>query len=405
VTRTDHRDARPQQILGREFLLLLLANFLQQTSLGALLFLPSFLVVLGADRGQVGWLIGIGHGSGVAAALLAGAAIDRWGRKPVALAGSVLTIAGLALTAVLKEPDWVALVQQLLLSAGAAFLLNSYYVWAADIIPEARRTEGLCYFGASSLLPLAMGYLPLALGISGLSLRWFFLAAAVAVAAAALLTAMLLREPARPDLRDQLRWHDIATLLASRSLRPVWLITFGFGGAIELFSAFATLALTGQMHGNPGVFWLLYSLTAVVLRLAGARLPVRLGVRRTMLLACISAALAAALTAVASRPAWAALAGALGGFAHGFGYPALITMLVGRAPSHLRGTAVAVLDALWYVVILVLAPVMGSLADWAGRDAIVFELGGAGTLVIAVVWFAWERRLSAVPRAGGGTSI
>jgi MFS family permease len=392
VSRRRRRDADPREFLGREFFLLLSANFLGQISVGATVLLPAFLAALGADRRDVGWLVGLGQGSGAVVGLLAGVASDRHGRRPVVIAGCLLSAVGLALSAVLQRADGLALVQQLLVAAGAACILNGYYVWATDIIPAARRTEGLCYFSASSLLPLALGYLPFELGRSGLALRWFFVAAAALITASALLALVVLREHRARGPGEALRWRDLRAVIASPRLRSVWLLTFGFGGVLELFAAFATLTLAAQVRGNPGVFWLLYSITAVVLRLAGARLPGRLGEHRTILLAWLSAALAAGAIAVADRPAWAAVAGVFAGIAHGYGYPALISLLVGRVPARLRGTGVAALDALWFVVALVLAPAMGALADRAGRDAIIFELGGAGSLVIAVAWIACERR-------------
>ena len=384
-----HAGAKP--LLGRELILLLAANFLQQTSFAAVLLVPPFLSALGADRSDLGWLVGIGQGSGAIAAPFAGYAIDRWGRKSAVLVGSALTIAGLLLTATLDRAGWYAVVPQLLASAGGAFVLVGYYVWAVDIIPETRRVEGLCYVGASNLLPVTLGYLPFELGSSGASLRWFFIAAAGAVAASVALTAALLREPPRAEVGDKLRWHDAIALLASPGLRSTWIVTLGFAGILELFATFATVALAHQVPGNPGVFWLLYGATAVVVRVAGARLPGRVGTRWTMVLAWSAAGVAAALIAAADRPAWAAIAGAVGGIAHGYGYPALLTVLVDRAPAHLRGTAMAVLDTLWYVVFLVLAPAMGSLAERAGSDAIIFQVAAVGTWVIAAAWFAWER--------------
>ena len=392
MTRPAPRDPGPGGFPVREFLLLLSANFLGQISVGAVVLLPAFLAALGTDRRDIGVLIGLGQGGGAIVGLIAGVASDRHGRKPVVVAGSLLSACGLALSAVLEHAGWLALAQQLLVSAGAACILNGYYAWATDIIPAARRTEGLCYFSASSLLPLALGYLPFELGHSGLALRWFFVAAAGLIAASALLVLVALRERRCPEHGEDLSWRDLRAILGSRRLRSLWLLTFGFGGALELFAAFATLTLSAQVRGNPGVFWLLYSVTAVVLRLAGARVPGRLGEHRTILLAWISAGLGAAAIALAVSPAWAALAGVFAGIAHGYGYPALVTLLVSRVPRHLRGTGMAALDALWFVVALVLAPTMGALADRTGRDAIIFEVGSAGTLVIAAAWLVWERR-------------
>lgn len=386
-----------QRPLGRGFSVLLAANFLQQSQLGAIVLVPPLLAALGADRARVGWLVGVGNASGVAAALTAGLALDRWGRKPVVIAGSVLSAAGLILGAALQRADWLALVMQLLISAGSASLLNGYYVWATDVIPEPRRIEGLCYFGASNLLPLALGYLPFELGSAGQSLRWCFIAASCAVAVSAVIAASALREPPRPERAESLRWRDIAGALISPALRPIWLLVFGFGGILELFATFATLAIADRVPGNPGVFWLCYAVTAAVLRVTGARLPARLGVARTMWLACVAAALAGLTIALAGSPASVAVAGVLGGAAHGYGYPALLTLLVGRAPAQLRGTVVAVLDALWCAVLVVLAPALGVAADWTGSDGVVFELGAAGALVTAVVWLGWERRLGRAP--------
>ena len=94
------------------------------------------------------------------------------------------------------------------------------------------------------------------------------------------------------------------------------------------------------MGGSAGLF-AAYSVVCIVLRIAGARLPERLGPRRSVTIAFTTMALALAGLAAFAQP-WALwLAAVVIGVGMAFQYPSLMALTVNRSPERERAAALS----------------------------------------------------------------
>jgi MFS family permease len=173
--------------------------------LGLFLVLPVFAVFAGdLPGGQDVMLVGLALGAyGLTQACLQipfGLASDRWGRKPVIVAGLLIFAAGSFAAAAAPDIYWM-IVGRVLQGAGA--ISAAVTALAADLTREQHRTKIMAMIGASIGLVFAASLviappLAAALGLSGL----FVLIGALALGAIALL---FLAVPPQPTFPRQAR--------------------------------------------------------------------------------------------------------------------------------------------------------------------------------------------------------
>ena len=77
---------------GRTFVLAAAANFAHSLALHSYLHLPGFLQDLGADEFGIGTIMAVAFCTAIVVRPSLGRMMDSWGRRPVAMIGSVLNI-------------------------------------------------------------------------------------------------------------------------------------------------------------------------------------------------------------------------------------------------------------------------------------------------------------------------
>ena len=388
-----HEAVERPRLATRPFVLLMAAQFLQALGWSSMIMLPLHLDGMGATRTQIGMVMATASIGGLLLRPLIGWALDTVGRKPTLVVGTVLLAGGIALLAIPTELSPTLYAARVVYGLGSATLFTGYFTLASDIIPVARRTEGLALFGVSGLLPLALnGYAGAmtAAASGGDGLRIFFPVVALCVLSSLVLLAFVEAPPlshARAAFSLRAIWSG---LLAQPRLWPSWIATTLFSGQVAVFFAFAVVA--GEHRGieDPAFLWVPYALGAVGVRLLGARLPDRLGTSNLVAPTVATYAASALLVARASgRPEFLA-AGLLAGLAHGYAFPVITSQIVTRAPAALTGMALAVFTGLWEVSDLLLAPLFGALADRTD-DATMFSALAVAATAGLVVWTALER--------------
>lgn len=377
-------------ILTRAFGLLVGAHFLQALGYSSMILLPLYLDFLGASRAQIGSIMAVSALGGLAVRPLVGIALDRVGRKPTLYLGTAVLVLGMLGVGGIEQPGAVAYLVRIVVGVGTATLFTSYFTFAADLVPEVRRTEGLALFGISGLVPLLVNPLAGQLGITGGQLRWFFPALGLLVAASVLfLWPIPERRSASPE---PLRAVAVLTALREPALLPVWLATTVFSSLVAVFMAFSTVVAADREIDSPGVLWLAYAAGAVSVRLLGARLPARVGPSLVVPPALLAYGAALWLTARTDQPLGLAVAGGLAGIGHGYAFPVLAGQVVTRIRWSLRGSAMSLFTALWDLSKLLLVPAAGALADRTDDETMLVSVAAAGLLGV-VIWGGLEAAL------------
>lgn len=391
--------ARPmtrEPLLTRPFLLVFAAHFLHALAFNLYLHLPGFLAALGATEVAIGVIFGVTATTGIACRPALGRAMDTRGRRVVIVWGGLLhaAVCTLYLTVGGLGP-WLYAVR---LGHGLAdaMLFSSLFAYAADIVPPARRIEGIAIFGVSGMLPISLGGLLGDFILAHGRYPHLFGVSAVC-AAAALLLSLPLREPQRKVGEAPPR--GIAAAFAQRDLLPVWFLGLSFATAIAAhFTFFKTFVLATSI-GSVGLFFTSYSGAAIALRVIAGSVPERIGPKRALFPAMASMAIGLFLLSRASGSVEVGIAGVLCGLGHGFAFPIFVGMVVARSRPSERGAALSIFTALFDGGTLIGGPLFGLVVRAAGYSAMF--AAAAGVVVVGATAFAiWDRASSGVGEPG-----
>lgn len=375
-------------LVTRDFVVLVVAHFLQALGYASMLLLPLYLGHLQASRAQIGAIMATAAVAGLSTRPLVAWSLDRWGRKPTLLLGTVALSTGMGMLVFIDEIGPLIYLERVLVGLGIGALFSAYFTYAADLIPVSRRTEGLALFGISGLVPLLINPLADGMRIDAADLRWF-LPLVGGVIMLSLVPLHMLPESKAVSLAARRPMREAFSELRRRSLWAPWLATVAFSALVAVFMTFATVAAAERAVAGAPRLWLSYAVGAVSVRLFGARLPDRVGPAKILAPALALYVGAVLLVADARSIEAFSLAALLAGIGHGYCFPVLTSQVVSRTPETFRGTVVATFTALWGLSELCVSPAFGRIADLYG-DTVMFRVAAAGGAVSLVAWMLLE---------------
>ena len=322
----------------------------------------------------VGVVVGAFGISAAALRPIIGSLGDRYGRRVLFLAGAAVSgLSVLGYPVVAAIPMLVGL--RMLTGLGEAGAFVGAATAAQDLAPDHRRGEAASYF--SLAVYVGMGAGPM-LG-EVLSRRYGFDAVCLVAGGLCLVSAALARSVPRDLGRNPNAALRPDRFLHPAAVRPGVLLTLSLVGFTG-FTAFVALYLDRMTgNANTGPIFGMYAAIVLVLRLAGARIPDRLGPRRTGTLAF--AAIAAGLLIIA---AWPAVVGVYLGTAVmavglAFSFPALFLLMMADVADTQRSHAIASFSFFFDVAGALGAPILG-LVVHLGDHRAAFALGAVAAL-------------------------
>ena len=261
--------------VGHTFGALFAVTLLVLLSIGATLpVLPQYVKgPIGSTDLAVGIVTGAYAITGLACRPLAGSIADVRGRKPVVIAGAIVTVVASLLYFL---PLGVAglIVARLILGAGEGVVYTASSAWVVDITDPARRGRiiglyGLAIWGGLSFGPPIGDFLHRAVGYEAV---WAFAAAAPLLAA---LVAARIPEPPRPGARSRLRPAARGCSPRRRS-GPGLAMTMATLGYAAL-AGFIVLHLDDRGIDHGASIFTAFALTVVAARVLFGWLPDRFG--------------------------------------------------------------------------------------------------------------------------------
>jgi MFS family permease len=317
--------------------------------------------------------------------------MDRRGRVPVIMVGNVLNIVFVLLYLTVSTlGPWVYVVR-IGHGIAEAMLFSALFTYGADVIPAARRTEGIALFGVSGLLPIGVAGIVGDLVLSVAGFRELFLTAA-GFAVLTLVLSFRLPE-SKPERKPGEPSYGFWKIVTTRNLLPIWWMLGSFSTVLTGYFVFIRRYVDDTGYGSVGLFFSMYVAVAIAERILFGWLPDRVGRKRVLYPSL--AVLISGFLMLAGAGSWVgvAIAGALCGAGHGFIFPILTALMIDRAPDAGRGSAMSSFTALFDIGTLVGGPILGAIIDTAGWGP-MYVVAGASLGVASVIFARWDRRFT-----------
>ncbi|MPR33391.1 MFS transporter [Salmonirosea aquatica] len=327
-------------IFTGQFWLLSLSSFLFFASFNMLIpELPTYLTSMGGAEYK-GFIISLFTLTAGLSRPFSGRLTDRIGRIPVMAFGSLVCfVCGFL------YPVFITVVPFLLLRLGHGFSTGfkptGTAAYIADIVPAHRRGEALGVYGMSVSIGAALGpaigsWIAAVFSLNAL----FYTSSFLAFLSIGILINMkeTLKNPAR------LSWEAFRItrkdVFEPRVLPPslvVFLTYFSFGAVLTLIPDFSdSLGLR-----NHGLYFLVYTLTSLFIRLVAGRVSDRYGRVEVVVVGCINLIVAMLCTGFATSPVLFFTGAVFFGFATGILSPILTAWTVDLSEEDGRGRAMA----------------------------------------------------------------
>lgn len=380
---TTDRASRGPSLLTWTFVRVMLANFGYFLSLGVMnVALPRFIE---GPLGSTDVGVGIGVGSFTVTALLlrpfSGRFGDRRGRQwPIAIGAIVHTVAvaGMLLSSSLVHV--VAL--RLLTGVAEALFFVGVSTAAQDMAPDHRRGEAASLFSLSLFVALAIG--PVAgeavLDSFGYDAVWGLAAAAAGLGAAFALTIPDTRVDPDADAKP-------GPLVHPASLRPGLILGCAIWG-LAAFGPFVPLyALQLGLSGARYVL-LANSLTILLVRSVGARIPDRMGPLRTARFALVCNPLGLAIIGFSGSVPGLFIGAVVLAVGQALAFPALMTIAVNSAPASERGSVMGTFTAFFDLSFGLGAMILGAVAHATGYSGAFLTAMGVASMGLLILLVA-----------------
>lgn len=207
--------------------------------------LPTIMNELGLSGSAVGYLVAAYAIAQMVCSPFAGKWVDQYGRKPMIIIGLFIFALSEALFGFGRSVS-VLFISRILGGISAAFIMPAVTAFIADITSKNERSKALGYMSAAINTGFIIGP-----GIGGflgeISIRLPFFAAAVFGAAAAVISLLLLKEPARQDETEKQSYEKLGLKAGLRKIiHPMYaaafalilIFSFGLASFESLFSLF-----------------------------------------------------------------------------------------------------------------------------------------------------------------------
>ncbi|MEX2552475.1 MAG: MFS transporter [Actinomycetota bacterium] len=346
---------------------------------------------LGGSNVAVGFVAGAFSVSAVLLRPFAGRLGDRFGRKILVLTGAA--IAAVSIGAYSVAGSLIPIVAlRLLNGVGEALFFTGAATTVADLAPAERRGEAISFFSLALYVGIGAGPF---VGESILADRGF---AAVWLVSAAICAAAVILSVKIPDTRPVMEGENQRShLIHPAAVLPgivMALSVCSFAG----FSSFISLhTLDLGMSGSRYVFGT-YAAVILTIRSLGAKIPDRLGARRTASISLIVSAAGLVLMGLARAP-WSLFPSvALFAIGQALSFPALMSLAAGSVPAGERSSAIGTFTAFIDVAFGAGPLTLGLVAEAGGYPG-VFLVSAALSLVGLLIL---RTRSSATSTAGRG---
>ena len=349
---------------------------------------PLFIKQLGGNESQVGLTVGMFTLSAVVFRPAVGVLLDRYGRRPFLFWGLLFFVVSMILY------DWAGGIAALLVlrffhGASWAFSTTAIGTSITDVIPPARRGEGMGWSGMATTAAMAIGPMVGIWVIQNYSFQLLFIIAAC-LSAVALLFSVATKIPYQPKAEaKRLVIFEKSTLPVTAAL---FFLTVSYGGITTFLPLFAQ-----SIEVNAGAFFLVYAVTLTLTRPIAGQLSDRRG-ESSVIMVSLLVTMTALFVLIFTRGFAGVIASAvLYGLGFGAAQPALQAANLRLAHPEKRGVATASFMTAFDLGIGLGSIALGWISQYTGYTAL-FAVCAVSVAASLMIFAALARRL--LPKNG-----
>jgi MFS family permease len=356
--------------------------------------LPLYAESFGVDLAAVGMALAAFALARLVLNVPLGAASDRWGRRPLLVAGPAIVAIGMLGSALAREIETLV-AWRFVAGAGSAMYMTAALVYLTDIATPANRARYMAWNQGALRLGVSVG--PVVGGLLsneyGLRAPFFVVSASTALAAgyaAARLRETRPTESSGGQARDR-SWRPLLGSPAFVAVAFVSLAVFFTRGTVQ----FTMIPLQGanELGLSSGQIGLILSgIAGTGLALLGpvAWLADRFGRRIAIIPSLSGTAFALVLFALADDTTSFVIAAGVLALAVSISGPAAAAFTADVAPADLRGRAFGIYRSAGDLGLLLGPPLLGAVAD-AGGYPPAYLINGAVVAAVAGGFAVWGR--------------
>ena len=369
----------PASLYSRDFWLVFTATFALNVALNFFVLLPVFIVRLGGHANTIGAIVATAGLAALVARPGSSFAVDRRGRRWTAMWFLVLNALAMAAFIPVRSLGWPIYAVAALNGIANGTARVALFAMVYPLLPRGREGQAMAVQSLSGQGPASFGALLGEVIMRRLGFTVLFASAAALCLLAALAVAMVAKDlphahqPAAVSARA--RDGGYGALLLNRSLLPYWIVTFCFGFAMSSRISFIAPFAYRQGITSIGIYFTLYGLVAVFVRLSGSLMD-RLGLDRMLAPSLAVMGVGIALVALTGHLGMFEIAALIGGLGHGFAYPVLSAMLIRDTPAGHGSRASSIYTSMWDLSAMVGPFTLGILAHYAGYATMFLIAGG-----------------------------
>ncbi len=320
----------------RDFSLVTLGNFFFFCNFSSFFLLPLFIKDIGGDEARMGYVMGTFGVTSIAAIPFVAFLIDHSGRRKFMLAGSSLMFLVSLLYVFISDIDVRIFLLRLMQGIAFAFFFTSAATAVSDYIPSEKRAYGLGIFGAFTIASYSIGPTIGELVIERFSYPVFFLYTSI-FSFLAFIFCFLSRE-GNFSVSEKSIFSGFFDVVFSKRFRVLLLtnlvIAVGLGSMLNFFSVFLE-----EKGINSRSFFLTYSVTVILVRVFGGKLPDIFERRKIALPSMLIMLLSLLMIFSINSTLSAVVVSFIFSLGYGILYPTISAMIIDRAFDDERGTA------------------------------------------------------------------
>jgi len=358
------------------FITMAFSNLFTVSSFGTFFLFPLLITGYGGSKSDIGIIMGVFALSSVLCRPWISNMIDRIGRKRSYTIGcsimSVLPLIYLLFQGNLSHFYLSLILVRIVHGVGLAICFTASFTYIADIVPEARLNEGIGMFGVTGLTGLAIGPVIGEMLITEFGSSVFFLAA-TGMATLGLMIHLPLSESFVHDSSKSSQ--SFFAVFIKRKMLFVASLAFLFGFGLAASGSFVSPFAKEQEIEFISLYFISYSLAAVLTRLLGGRLADRIGEDHIIPYALTLTGGGLLILMFLGGNAILVISGLMSGCGHGFLFPCLNSLAIRNEPIDTRGKINGVFTGGIDAGAFVGSIILGYIGQWASFRALFFAAG------------------------------